>query len=49
LKERERERERERESKRMEGGAEGDNLQADSPLSMEPDSVLSLMTREIMT
>ena len=31
------------------GGAEGENLQADSMLSAEPDSRLSLTTREIMT
>ena len=31
------------------GGAEGENLQADTPLSTEPDVGLSLMTHEMMT
>jgi len=31
------------------GEAEGENLQADSPLSMEPDAGLDPMTREIIT
>ena len=30
-------------------GTEGENLQADSPLSMEADVGLDLMTHEIMT
>lgn len=39
------------EKERTEGSAEGEgeNLQQDSPLSMEPDSELDLMTHEIMT
>lgn len=31
------------------GGAEGKNLQTDSPLSTEFDTGLNLMTHEIMT
>jgi len=31
------------------GGTEGENLPADSPLSVEPDVGLDLTTHEIMT
>ena len=31
------------------GGAEGENLQADSPLSVEPNTGLNLMTHKILT
>ena len=34
---------------RVEGGVEGKNPQADSPLSGEPDKGLNLMTHKIMT
>jgi len=39
----------ERESMCLGGGAEGENLQADFPLSVEPDMGLDPMTHEVMT
>lgn len=41
--------ERERESRQVGGGVEGEDLQVDSLLSMEPEVGLDFTTNEIMT